>query len=186
MIDRPWITFFSQTGSEIANLITDFNRLPDAIVTNCADNTGFSKEILAHIEKGANLIRIPSKPNVEDYDNILKQYDNPLITLHGFLRIVPPEICEQYEIYNLHPGLITVHPELKGKDPQVKALQLGHTIAGCVIHRVIPEVDSGEIVESYAINIQGYNIDRLYSELKHVGFIMWKQFFQNYDKRRDN
>jgi folate-dependent phosphoribosylglycinamide formyltransferase PurN len=181
MTNRPWITFFSQTGSEIASLIDEYNRYPDAVITNCIDNSTFCKAMQKHIDEGCPLIRIPQKPEVDDYENILMEYKNPLITLHGFLRIIPPDICKKYEIYNLHPGLITEYPELKGKDPQLKAFKLKHQTAGCVIHRVIPEVDSGEIKETYSINVEGYSIDRLYMELKHVGFILWKKFLKNYE-----
>ena len=31
---RPWIAFFSQTGSEIANLQQALGRTPDLIITN--------------------------------------------------------------------------------------------------------------------------------------------------------
>ena len=49
---------------------------------------------------------------------MVKDVDNTLITLNGWLRIVPPDKCAKYNIYNGHPGLITKYPELKGKDPQ--------------------------------------------------------------------
>ena len=183
MNGRPWITFFSQTGSEIASLIAEYNRFPDAVITNSIDDTNFCKELQECIKNGCPLTFIPNKPTIENYFAVLDQYDNPLITLHGFLRIIPKEVCEKYEIYNLHPGLITEYPDLKGKDPQVKALEAGYPTAGCVIHKVIPEVDSGEIVESYAINVDGYSAARMFTELKYVGFVLWKQFFKNYGQR---
>ena len=37
----------------------------------------------------------------------------------------PGEVCEKRNIYNGHPGLITQYPQLKGKDPQQKAIDLG-------------------------------------------------------------
>jgi folate-dependent phosphoribosylglycinamide formyltransferase PurN len=182
-MSRPWVTFFSQTGNEIGLLIHDTKVKPDLIVTNKQDLSNVDKQLLQALDESCKLVQIPQKPTKEDYFQVLKKFKNPLITLHGFLRIIPPEVCRKYEIYNLHPGLITEYPELKGKDPQIKAYEKDYPVAGCVIHRVIPEVDSGEIVESYAISIEGYALPRIYNELKAVAFILWKRFFINYDKR---
>ena len=33
-ITQPWVTFFSQTGSEIYKISKRINRVPDVIVTN--------------------------------------------------------------------------------------------------------------------------------------------------------
>ena len=50
---------------------------------------------------------------------LVNNLKHDLITLHGYLRIIPENICKQCKhIYNGHPGLINMYPELKGKDPQ--------------------------------------------------------------------
>ena len=113
MVQRPWIAFFSQTGSEIVNISKALEREPDLIVTN------ERPDHLRKINEGIELCYVlPNKPTLADYEGVLSAYENPLITLHGWLRIVPEEIASEYEIYNGHPGLITLYPELKGKDPQ--------------------------------------------------------------------
>ena len=33
-MSKPWITFFSQTGSEIVEISKSLNRWPDVIITN--------------------------------------------------------------------------------------------------------------------------------------------------------
>lgn len=178
---RPWVTFFSQTGSEIARLIVIRQRWPDAVITNKENLDNIDFFLKKEIDKGLKITQIPKKPSVKDYKQILKNYRNPLITLHGYLRIIPPEICKKYEIYNLHPGLITEYPELKGKDPQIRAIADDYPDAGCVIHKVIPEVDEGEIVSVYKMAIPNYTVERLIGDLKMAALILWREFFNKYE-----
>lgn len=51
------------------------------------------------------------------------------------------------DIINGHPGLITLYPQLKGLNPQQKSYQLNHPDIGVGLHKVIAEVDSGEIIK---------------------------------------
>ena len=98
--------------------------------------------------------------------------------MHGWLRIVPEEICDKYEIYNGHPGLITEYPELKGKDPQVRAFEGKYKLAGSVIHEVVPEVDAGKILYEHAISIDGLTLDEVYSSLHDVSTNLWIDFLR--------
>jgi folate-dependent phosphoribosylglycinamide formyltransferase PurN len=178
---RDWITFFSQTGSEITNISSFYKTVPACIVHNKPNLDRVNPWITQQIRKQAvQVVQLPQKPTVEDYLSILKDFKNPLITLHGYLRIIPKEICEKYEIYNLHPGLITKYPDLKGKDPQDRAFNKQYDTAGCVIHRVIPEVDSGEIMLEHEINIKYKDLDRIYTELHALGSAMWIRFLKQY------
>lgn len=180
---RPWIAFFSQTGTEIYNLIKDLNVFPDCIVTNQQQTEKINKNLIDTVkfrEHKLNLKNawefIPKNPSLRDYSNILKNFDNPIITLHGFLRIVPKKVCEKYEIYNLHPGLITKYPELKGFNPQERAFLHGHSTAGCVIHKVVPEVDEGPIVKTGQVLIEGLALPDIYKKLHDLAFLLWKRF----------
>jgi len=109
---RPWVTFFSQTGTEIHDLSNALGIYPDCIATNKQDhkttNIGLFETTKFRSQKlNENIwVQLPQKPSVEDYKKALKHFKNPVITLHGYLRIIPKEICEKYEMYNLHPGLI--------------------------------------------------------------------------------
>lgn len=184
---RPWITFFSQTGTEIYNLCRGLGVYPDAIITNRHTMEGINKELVCLTTfREYKLNRtiwymLPNKPTLESYNNVLSQYENPIITLHGYLRILPKEICEKYEIYNLHPGLIDKYPELKGVNPQDRAFKEGHKIAGCVIHKVVPEVDAGEIIISQGTSIENKNLNEVYEILHDTAFDLWKSFFTAYN-----
>ena len=135
-MDMQWVAFFSQTGTEIVEISESLGRWPDKIITNKRpDHLRTINDKLLEKE----IIYLPNKPTEDDYDAVLQ--DNTIITLHGWLRVVPPVICNKYLIYNGHPGLITEYPELKGKDPQVRAyegIKEGkYPSAGAVIHKVI-------------------------------------------------
>ena len=174
---RPWIAFFSQTGSEIANISDTLGRKPDLIITNREYDSreGIDGRI-------GEIYYIPVKPTLQDYQSVLQYYKNPLITLHGFLRILPKEICESYKVYNGHPGLITWYPELKGKDPQVRAfqgIQEGkYNLAGAVLHKVIPEVDEGKVISEEFFSTQGLSLDDLFRILKERSLKMWVDFLK--------
>ena len=174
---KTWIAFFSQTGAEIADLSESLGRWPDLIVTN--RRPSHLRTIDSRIlDKQHDLLTIvENKPSVEIYKSLI--YDkNAIITLHGWLRVMPKEICDNYEIYNGHPGLITEYPELKGKDPQVRAHEGKYPIAGAVLHKVIAEVDEGKIIAEERFNASGLSLDELFRILKDRSLYMWGNFLK--------
>lgn len=137
--DKSWIALFSQTGSELIYICQRLQIQPDLVATNNDNYDLFSTPFAPIVVESSKDIfeRLRQIKNPEDY----------IITLHGFLRIIPPDICEKFEIYNGHPGdIVTYGDLLKGKDPQQKAWDLKHKTARAVIHRVTPVVDDGEVV----------------------------------------
>ena len=140
---RVWIAFFSQTGAEIADIAESLGRWPDRIITN--DRPDHLRTIDSRIEE-KGYFTFSNKPTLEEYEEALFYFPEAIITLHGWLRIMPPEICEKFMIYNGHPGLITEYPELKGKDPQIRAFEAKHPVAGAVLHKVVAGVDEGRII----------------------------------------
>lgn len=184
---RPWVTFFSQTGTEINNLCKDLGIYPDAVITNKQGTENINKDLLntttfrEHKLNRTIWYILPQKPTIENYLSVLSNFNNPIVTLHGYLRIIPKEICEKYEIYNLHPGLIDKYPSLKGFNPQERAFREGYKLAGCVIHKVVPEVDAGEIILSQGVSIDNKSLDEVYLSLREVALDLWKSFFKAYN-----
>ena len=170
---NKWITFFSQTGAEIADLSESIGRWPDLIITN--ERPDHLRTIDPRIVE-YGYIEVPNKPTVSDLDAVLQ--DNAIITLHGWLRIMPEVICNKYLIYNGHPGLITKYPELKGKDPQVKAHKLGHEVAGAVIHKVTAGVDEGKIIMEEYFNATQLDLDGLFRILRDRSLYMWSNLLK--------
>jgi folate-dependent phosphoribosylglycinamide formyltransferase PurN len=103
-----------------------------------------------------------------------------LISLHGYLRILPADICEKYEVYNGHPGAITLFPELKGKDPQEKVWQDNdkYNIIGSVVHKCTSELDGGDVLKSVYVRNRNYNREDLYASLKMTSLSAWNFFLK--------
>ena len=173
---RPWIAFFSQTGSEIVEVSKLLGRWPDMIVTN--ERPEHLRKIHPALEN-KHLVFVENKPTEEELSMVIGQYGNPLVTLHGWLRVMPPYICNRFEIYNGHPGLITKYPELKGKDPQQKAFDLGLEYSGCVIHKVTEGVDEGKILLERKVYIKELEIGELFTILHSISVSLWVEFLKN-------
>ena len=172
-----WVTFFSQTGNEIAEVSKQVGRWPDLIITNERPShlRSINRDVLSH-----NIIMLPNKPSVEDYRRVLSEElygKDYVISLHGWLRIMPTEIIKEYPVmYNGHPGLINKYPELKGKDPQKKAWDLNLPTSGCIIHRVTEELDGGTIMRSKEISIRNLDMDTMFEKLHDLSIEQWVTF----------
>ena len=173
-MDRTeWIAFFSQTGSEIVDISKSLGRWPDKIITNKRPEhlRKINEELL-----NVDIIYLSNKPTVEEYKNLLSK--KCIVTLHGWLRIMPPEICEQHTIFNGHPGLITEYPELKGKDPQIRAFEGKYPVAGAVLHKVVAGVDEGKVIAEERFNTFNLELDDLFRILRDRSLYMWCNFLK--------
>jgi len=167
-----WIAFFSQTGSEIVELSKALGRKPNLIVTNNFEEkikfcSGL-RELGITIQSGKHDLLM----NYFRYQNIFDS-NNTLITLHGYLRILPEDICTKYNILNGHPALITHYPELKGKDPQVRTWEGNYSIIGSVVHKVTPGVDEGEVISSSCYSNRCDSLEEMYGKLKQTSLESW-------------
>ena len=175
MADTKWIAFFSQTGSEIADIADSIKRWPDVIITN--DRPEHLRTVDERIAK-QGYFTWSNKPTEDEYIELLEAYPDALVTLHGWLRIVPEYVCERSKIYNGHPGLITKYPELKGKDPQVRAFELKHEIIGCVLHEVVAGVDEGKIIAEERVNAFGLDLENTFRILRDRSLYLWVNFLK--------
>ena len=80
------------------------------------------------------------------------------------------------DIFNGHPGLISSYPELKGKDPQIKAWEGKYREVGSVVHKVTEGVDEGDIVMQCSTNNFAKSLDGMYRILKSTSFTCWISF----------
>ena len=172
---RVWIAFFSQPGAEIADIAESLGRWPDRIITN--DRPDHLRTIDPRIEE-KGYFTFSNKPSLEEYEEALFYFPEAVITLHGWLRIMPPSICEKYMIYNGHPGLITDYPELKGKDPQIRAFEAKYPVAGAVLHKVVAGVDEGRIILEERFNTFNLELDDLFRILRDRSLYMWCKFLR--------
>ena len=169
-----WIGLFSQTGSEIYEVSEQLGRYPNMILCNKQDNF---ESINRGLIGKAPIIFTDKKPTIEQYLHYIPE--GALVTMHGWLRIVPGEVCEKRNIYNGHPGRIDIPGGeiLRGQDPQLKAIELGHTEAGCVIHEATAELDGGPIVAvSEKVTIKNLSTDQVFEALHKSSVDMWVKF----------
>lgn len=167
-----WIALFSQTGSEIVGVSNALGYQPSLVLTNNMDEDKWHPDMQSY-----NVVKFK-------HDDIMAfiRYDiepSWIITLHGYLRILPESICNEFNIFNGHPGDIVTYPILKGKDPQQKALDLKLPSTGTIIHRVIPEVDAGQILRIQTCSIEeGETLDSLCTKLKFMSIQLWTDFIK--------
>lgn len=177
--NRQWVAFFSQTGSEIAEISEQINKWPDIICTNKSIEqiNKINSELLNACF--SRIIFLPSRPSQLEYETALSkvQLTNHIITLHGYLRVLPSAICEAYHIYNGHPGDIVAYPELKGFNPQEKAFNSNIKTTGSVIHRVTAGVDEGPVVMRKRCDIDLHSLEKTYKILHNNSIKLWVEFF---------
>ncbi len=171
---KPWIAFFSQTGSEIVELARFLGKWPDIVISNSRPDHLRT----TNPELKGKVVFVENKPTEDELLLILSQYKNPIITLHGWLRIMPPSICEKYSIFNGHPGLITVYPELKGKDPQMKAFEGKYPVMGCVLHKVVAGVDEGKVIAEERFNAFQISEEEMWKVTRDRSLFLWLNFLR--------
>jgi len=171
---------FSRTGYELFCIIKKLKLLPTQIICNRKPlPDGIHSGFWEFLKQQKYEITFVNKvPTVEEYDLFLQPPDRHVITLHGWMRIVPPQICEKFNIYNGHPGDIITYPELKGKDPQQKAFDLQHKTIGTVIHQVIAEVDAGGVCVHSRINNTFKDVESISIALREESIDLWTDFLK--------
>lgn len=82
----------------------------------------------------------------------LRQYDVELVIMAGWMRLVTPVLIDAFpgKIINIHPSLL---PSFKGVNAIEQALAAKVKIAGCTVHLVCLEVDSGSILIQAAVPV---------------------------------
>lgn len=94
----------------------------------------------------------------EAIDKTLTENSIQLIVLAGFLAIIPQWICEKWigRIINIHPSLLPKHggKGMYGIHVQKSVLSAGDKEAGCTVHYVSAEVDSGTIIAQARVEVK--------------------------------
>lgn len=92
----------------------------------------------------------------EDFDRkiveTLQQLDVDWVIMAGWMRLVTPVLIDAFpnKIINIHPSLL---PSFRGARAVEQALDAGVKIAGCTVHLVTLEVDSGPILMQAAVPV---------------------------------
>ncbi|HBR68542.1 MAG TPA: phosphoribosylglycinamide formyltransferase [Rhodospirillaceae bacterium] len=144
--------FISGRGSNLQSLIdacqsADFPARISFVLSNRSDAYGLERARKAGIPTSVVLHRdYPTRETFEDAMMAeLAKHPVDLICLAGFMRILTPHFINRWpdKIINIHPSLL---PDYKGLHTHERALADGKKEAGCTIHYVVPEMDSGPII----------------------------------------
>lgn len=164
-----WVALYSQSGTELSKVCKKIDRYPDYIFCDKKRT-----EIVSDIEVKTEFIS-----HKQILQRIKQLSDNTIITLHGYLRIIDKDSIK-FNMFNIHPGDIIKHPQLKGIHPQQKAIDLKLKTTGIIIHRVNEFVDSGDIIK-YKKHIIEDNItvEHLTEQLKNISVNAWVELLQD-------
>jgi phosphoribosylglycinamide formyltransferase-1 len=83
---------------------------------------------------------------------LLKSHNVDLICLAGYMRLLSGHFVREFQnrILNIHPSLLPAFP---GLDAQYQALVHGAKLAGCTVHFVDENLDSGPILLQAAVPV---------------------------------
>ncbi len=75
-----------------------------------------------------------------------------LVVLAGFMRLLSTSFCERWQdrLINIHPSLL---PSFKGLDVHQRMIDAGVRFAGCTVHFVRPEMDTGPIIAQAVVPV---------------------------------
>jgi phosphoribosylglycinamide formyltransferase-1 len=142
----------SGRGSNMAALIyaSRADDCPYEVALVTGDNPNAPGLVLAEAE-GVPVARLQApaaKDKARFFANLhelLEKEDIDLITLAGFMRIIPDDFLANWEgrMVNIHPSLLPKH---KGLKTHQACLAAGETVSGATVHLVTPDLDSGEIL----------------------------------------
>jgi phosphoribosylglycinamide formyltransferase-1 len=85
-------------------------------------------------------------------DAELHRHEVEIIALAGYMRLLSPGFVDKWEgrVLNIHPSLLPLH---KGLDTHRRALLAGDEFAGCSVHLVTADLDSGPVVAQARVKI---------------------------------
>ena len=158
----------------------DFPARVDIVISNKADAQG-----LQHAqEAGIETLAVPNQDygSKKDFeDSLLKALQGrgvDLVCLAGFMRVLSPHFINAWQgrLINIHPSLL---PDYKGLDTHARALADGKSEAGCTVHHVSAEVDSGAIILQRSVPIYGDDtVDQLAARVLEQEHILYPEAVQ--------
>ena len=87
-----------------------------------------------------------------EIDAHLSAWGIDLVCLAGFMRLLGPEFCENWQgrILNIHPALL---PKFPGLNTHERAIAAGETEHGCTVHFVTAGMDEGPAIGQASVPI---------------------------------
>ena len=95
----------------------------------------------------------------------LQDFKPDICVLAGYMLIVGPEMCQKYEMINLHPAA-PGGPAGTWQEVIWELIESDAKSTGAMMHLVTPELDKGPVVAYCTFPIRGQAFDRHWSEIK--------------------
>ncbi len=98
-----------------------------------------------------------------------------LVCLAGFMRLLSDGFIDHWRdrLVNIHPSLL---PAYKGLGVQQRVLDAGENEAGCTVHFVRPEMDTGPIILQARVSVQpGGDADTLAARILVQDHVIYPQ-----------
>ncbi|CAB4243048.1 Phosphoribosylglycinamide formyltransferase [Methylacidimicrobium sp. AP8] len=125
------------------------------------------------------------EPDIEEeLAECLRRFRVDLVILAGFLRVLKGPLLAAYagRILNIHPSLL---PAFKGKDAWKQALAAGVAEAGCTVHWVEAEVDSGPILGQARVPVlPGDTPESLHARIQEAEHRLYPEVIQQVIDRK--
>ena len=130
--------------AEIALVISN---VPGAAGLARAREAGIATETIDHKPFGRDREAFDRK-----LDATLQAHRIDIVCLAGFLRMLSPWFVARWNrcLINIHPSLL---PAFRGLNTHERALAAGAAQHGATVHFVVPELDSGPIIEQASVPV---------------------------------
>lgn len=112
--------------------------------------------------EGVKTVHVPCKKGTPraEYDaevtKVFREAGVELVMMCGFMRIVSPEFCKDWEdrCINIHPSLLPKHAGGMDLEVHKAVVDAGETESGCTVHLVTEEVDGGPVVVQRVVKVE--------------------------------
>lgn len=99
--------------------------------------------------------------------SLLNDFSVDVCMLAGYMLIVGQEMCNKYNMINLHPALPT-GPKGTWQEVIWQLISENSTHSGVMMHLVTPHLDRGPVITYCGFPIIGKDFDSLWNEIKSV------------------
>lgn len=155
MKSRSVAVLVSGNGSNLQALI-DAGVEIALVVSNRAGAYALERAAGADINTEIRLLRGDRERYDTDLADFLNDQGIDLVVLAGWMHILGERFLSRFrgQIINLHPALPGAFPGLRGIERSYHAFRAGEVAeVGCMVHRVIAEVDAGEVLDVEKVTI---------------------------------
>jgi phosphoribosylglycinamide formyltransferase-1 len=96
--------------------------------------------------------------------NKISQFKPDICVLAGYMLIVGPEMCNQYDMINLHPALPT-GPKGSWQEVIWELIEKKENTSGVMMHLATPDLDRGPVISYCEYSIRVPKFDKYWKEI---------------------